>query len=237
MKKWIVFILCGMLMITMTGCGEKQPTGRKIDTTTGVDDIMKAAMSERASETAKAEDASAGQDSEASGEVTGEQGSEASSKATAGQGSEASGEVSEDQGNSDQNTSGQLTEETEFRPGHMAGSSEGVDVDLTQLSSTMVYSEVFAMMMAPEDYDGKIVKMTGLYNFYHDAMVDKDYHACVVQDATACCAQGIDFVLADEDQDESAYPEIDEEITVTGEFNIYQEGEYRFFRLKDAVLE
>ncbi len=265
MKRWIVFILCGMLIITTTGCGEKQPAGRKYDTSTGVDDIMKAAMSENAAETAKAEDASADQGSEVSSEATAGQGSEAGGEATAGQGSEAGGEatagqesvvsndgnasgkqnstagsseVSESQGDPGQNTSGQLTdEETEFRPGHMAGSSEGVDVDLTQLSSTMVYSEVFAMMMAPEDYDGKIVKMTGLYNFYHDAMVDKDYHACVVQDATACCAQGIDFVLADEDQDESAYPEIDEEITVTGEFNIYQEGEYRFFRLKDAVLE
>ena len=30
-----------------------------------------------------------------------------------------------------------------------------VDVDLTELSSTMVYSEVYAMMTEPENYIGK----------------------------------------------------------------------------------
>ena len=34
-------------------------------------------------------------------------------------------------------------------------------VDLTALSSTMVYSEVSQMMTAPEKYVGKMVKMAG----------------------------------------------------------------------------
>ena len=36
-----------------------------------------------------------------------------------------------------------------------------VDVDLTALSSTMVYSEVFNMLNTPENYVGKTIKMTG----------------------------------------------------------------------------
>jgi hypothetical protein len=35
-----------------------------------------------------------------------------------------------------------------------------LDVDLTTLTSTMVYSEVYNMVTTPEDYEGKIVKMT-----------------------------------------------------------------------------
>ena len=42
-------------------------------------------------------------------------------------------------------------------------STDGVDVDLTRLSSTMVYSEVYNMMYAPDDYIGKTIKMTGQF--------------------------------------------------------------------------
>ena len=44
----------------------------------------------------------------------------------------------------------------------------GVDVDLTKLSSTMVYSEVYNMVNTPEDYTGKTVRMTGSFNLWHD---------------------------------------------------------------------
>lgn len=36
-----------------------------------------------------------------------------------------------------------------------------IDVDLTKLSSSMVYAEVFNMMVQPQDYVGKQVKMAG----------------------------------------------------------------------------
>ena len=44
--------------------------------------------------------------------------------------------------------------------------AESIDVDLTKLSSTMVYSEVYAMMTAPGDYIGKQVKMNGQFALY-----------------------------------------------------------------------
>ena len=40
-------------------------------------------------------------------------------------------------------------------------STDVVDADLTRLSSTMVYSEVYNMMYTPGDYIGKTIKMTG----------------------------------------------------------------------------
>ena len=75
-------------------------------------------------------------------------------------------------------------------------SADGVDVDLTALSSTMVYSEVYNMLyFYPEDYYGKTVKMTGLFNVYQS--VDENgvvldmpvAYACIISDATACCAE------------------------------------------------
>ncbi len=44
-----------------------------------------------------------------------------------------------------------------------AAATPGIDVDLTTLSGTMVYSEVFNMIANPEDYVGKTIKMQGQF--------------------------------------------------------------------------
>ena len=116
-----------------------------------------------------------------------------------------------------------------------ATASDGVDIDLTQLSSTMVYSEVYAMMYEPEQYVGKTIKMSGLLTSYQ-ASNRLTYHACIVQDATACCAQGLEFELGEGCE----YPEVGTEITLVGTFDLYQEeyngNYYRYIILRNARL-
>ena len=58
--------------------------------------------------------------------------------------------------------------------------TDGVDVDLTVLSSTMIYSEVYNMMYYPENYIGKTVKMEGQFAFYLDESTAKYYFACII---------------------------------------------------------
>ncbi len=99
--------------------------------------------------------------------------------------------------------------------------SEAVDVDLTQLSSTMVYSEVYAMVYEPEQYVGKTVKMNGL--FATQEYNGERLYACIVQDATACCAQGLEFEMAEELVYPEDYPDPGAEITVIGTFDSYKE--------------
>ncbi len=113
---------------------------------------------------------------------------------------------------------------------------EGIDVDLTVLSSTMVYSEVYNMLVSPADYIGKTVKMAGLFTFLSDESTGNIYFACIIQDATACCAQGIEFVLTDDYTYSDDYPEVNEEICVIGTFDTYREGEYTYCTLRNAVL-
>ncbi len=110
-----------------------------------------------------------------------------------------------------------------------------IDVDLTILSSTMVYSEVYDMMMDPEKYIGKTVKMQGSCAFYRDETSGNEYYACVIQDATACCAQGIEFVLSENYRPED-YPKEEDEICVAGVFDIYEEGGYTYCTLRNAKL-
>lgn len=112
----------------------------------------------------------------------------------------------------------------------------GIDIDLTALSSTMVYSEVYNMMYAPEEYIGKTVKMDGLFSVYQDQSTGNNYFACVIQDAAACCAQGIEFQLSDDYVYPEDYPEVGDSVSVIGVFDTYQEGDYRYCTLRNARL-
>ncbi len=122
----------------------------------------------------------------------------------------------------------------------VAESDDGVDVDLTRLSSTMVYAEVFSMLSTPRNYIGKIVRMRGEYTYFHDPVTDVSIHACLVRDAAACCAQGLEFVLTDDYKFPEDYPNPGDEVTIVGQFNFHSEGEngeYIYFNLIDAVWE
>lgn len=112
-----------------------------------------------------------------------------------------------------------------------------IDVDLTQLSSTFVYSEVYNMMVEPDKYVGKTIRMTGAFNVYEDEKTKKIYYSCLISDATACCQQGIEFELKGKHKYPDDYPKQDEEITVTGEFEIYKEDGEDYCRLKNAKME
>ena len=104
----------------------------------------------------------------------------------------------------------------------------------------MVYSEVYNMMMTPENYIGKVVRMNGLCSTFESVAVDgqeaRVYYTCIIFDATACCSQGIEFVLAG-DTGAEAYPPVDTEITVTGTFQTYHENGILYCHLVDATLE
>lgn len=116
----------------------------------------------------------------------------------------------------------------------VSGGTNEDHIDLTALSGTMVYSEVYNMMYYPENYIGKTVKMSGSYAVYHDESTGKYYHACIISDATACCTQGIEFELTDDYSYPEDYPEEGGEICVEGVFDTYMEGEYTYCILRNA---
>ena len=69
---------------------------------------------------------------------------------------------------------------------------------------------------------------------YHDDENDKDHYACIIRDATACCEQGVEFILSDGYSFPDDYPKEGEEISVTGVVNTYNDGEYTYWALMDA---
>jgi len=111
-----------------------------------------------------------------------------------------------------------------------------VDIDLTKMSSTMVYSKVYDMLDNPEAYVGKTVKMKGSFAAYDGNEYREHYFACVIADATACCQQGMEFRLKDDAVYPDDYPTVGKDITVVGTFNTYMEGEQKYAELKDSTI-
>ncbi len=208
MKKAIVMLLCLVLAAASAGCGGDDPAGKAGNQPTGVKDVLEAGMSE-----ADSKNAGTAPSSEENPADTA-----MSSEIAATEDTETAAETS-----------------SEAAPA-AAGGYADIDVDLTVLSSTMVYSEVYNMLYEPQKYIGKVVKMKGPFAFFRDEATGVYYFACIIKDATACCAQGIEFVLAGEHRYPDDYPKAGEEICVVGVFDTYVEGEYTYCTLRNAEL-
>ena len=98
--------------------------------------------------------------------------------------------------------------------------TEGVDFDISVMNANMVYAQVFDMMMQPEVYKDKIIRISGDYYQLPDNK-GKMTNAVIIRDALACCQQGMEFKW---DFGEEV-PERETHITVTGPFKITTDSE------------
>lgn len=122
----------------------------------------------------------------------------------------------------------------------MAEGKTTVDYDLTAMSSDMVYATVYQMMILPEDYEGKTFRMEGSFYATYYEPTQSYYYYCIIQDATACCVQGLEFVWGDGSHKyPDEYPEEYTDVVVEGTFETYREegDENLYCRLTDAVLK
>ncbi len=207
MKKWRSLFLCLVFLLAMTGCANNRSASKPgSNRPAGVNDVLKQGMTEADNKPA-----------------------------------DNAGVPTENNAQSQQNSARQDTQapqpslepDTDSVP---TDRTDEVDVDLTVLSSTMVYSEVYNMTTNPESYIGKTVKANGLFAYYHNEATGKDYFVCMIQDASACCAQGIEFFPTEDYTYPDDYPAHGEEICVIGVFDTYKEGNYTFCTLRNARL-
>ena len=110
-------------------------------------------------------------------------------------------------------------------------------VDLTTLSSTMVYAEVYNIMSYPDDYAGKTLKVGGTYQSEYYAPTKQYYHFIVIADAAACCAQGLEFAWTGDHAYPKDYPKDGAPIEVTGVYERYEErGETYYHLMVDEIV-
>lgn len=97
--------------------------------------------------------------------------------------------------------------------------SKKVDLDLTQMNANMIYAEVFNMLIEPENYENKNIKISGYFNIFTNENTNEKYYAIIIPDALECCQQGLELVwLGEHSLDE--YPSQGEKITIVGRYTI-----------------
>jgi hypothetical protein len=121
-------------------------------------------------------------------------------------------------------------------PAETEASGKEVDIDLTKLDANMLYAQISDMVNNSGSYEGKMVRVGGQFAYYQDD-IGREYFAALVSDATACCSQGIEFVLDGEHKYPDDYPQVGDNIIVTGEFGSYEEDGYTYCQLKHADVK
>lgn len=118
-----------------------------------------------------------------------------------------------------------------------AQKSGKIDVDLTKMNANMIYSYIFEMVVDPDSYTGKTIKVKGFFYTVVDDDTGERYFAVIIPDALACCKQGMEFKWLGEHTYPDDYPQQDQEITITGTYRTdIMEGDISYSYLEVSEL-
>ena len=112
-----------------------------------------------------------------------------------------------------------------------------IDVDLTKMNANMIYSYIFEMVVDPDSYVGKTIKVNGFFYSVVDETSGERYFAVIIPDALACCKQGMEFKWLGEHSYPADYPQENQEITITGTYRTdLMEGDISYSYLEVSEL-
>ena len=114
---------------------------------------------------------------------------------------------------------------------------EKVDLDLTKMSATMIYSTIFDMLIMPEEYVDKNIKLKGWFETYTNPETAEIFYAVVVPDATACCQQGLEFIWPGDHHYPADFPNPGQDVTVTGLYKLIDKDGFAYNYLEATKLE
>jgi len=106
-----------------------------------------------------------------------------------------------------------------------------IDMDLSELSSMLVYSQVVKISEDPKGYIEKRIKINGQYYSSYFEPTKQYYHFVVVGDESLCCQAGLEFMWKGEHAYPDDYPEDKTEIQVVGVFGSYEELGKTYYNL------
>ncbi len=107
-----------------------------------------------------------------------------------------------------------------------------VDVDLTAYTINDMVIVLNSIIFKSDEYLGKTIKISGPYHEFWDEGTGKYYHYIMIEDETACCKNGIEFICNEGSNSNSdKYPEEDEMIEIMGVYSVYEEDGYTHYYL------
>ena len=116
--------------------------------------------------------------------------------------------------------------------GEKPDEGDAVDIDLSKMSTTMMYSYLSNMIENPDNYIGKTVKAKGVHDSFTDENTNITYHAILIYDSTTCCSQALEFILPED----TNYPAKNKNITIEGTFGTYNEGSNTYYYLNPSKV-
>lgn len=107
-------------------------------------------------------------------------------------------------------------------------------IDISNLSGTAAYAQVYGIVSDSKSYEGKTIKIKGTFKTYSEN--GKTYYACTVSDAAGCCVQGLEFEPLKKYSYPKDFPKPDETIIVKGKLKIIYKDNFDFCVLQDAEI-
>ena len=99
-----------------------------------------------------------------------------------------------------------------------------IDIDFTQLSTTVAVAEYGNIMTQPRDYLGQTFKVSGLFFSEPVAEFDRYFHYITVWQGDSCCPPSVfEIKLAGDNITDDDYPKQRVMIEVTGVLSKYEE--------------
>ncbi|MCL1864133.1 MAG: hypothetical protein FWF78_11280 [Defluviitaleaceae bacterium] len=104
-----------------------------------------------------------------------------------------------------------------------------VDIDMTQMSVTMVSAQAAQLELSPTAHLGQVVRMRGSHYIAFWEMLQTDLHYIVLDLTVGCCGSAFEFILSDELIATVGYPPHGAEIEIVGTYSYYEVLGHTFY--------
>ena len=126
--------------------------------------------------------------------------------------------------NPNENKEVPLIEETEVIESKVVEEAT-IDFDLTDMSATMVYAQVYDLMLDATKYFDKTFKINGNLQKFNDHITNEEVYAIIIKDALGCCEQGIEVKFSEEEKPPQTPTDIVLEGSIQGKLGL---GDYMY---------
>ena len=104
--------------------------------------------------------------------------------------------------------------------------------NLVKLNQTMLYSQLVNIAENYESYLGKKIRLAGTMNVASGE--DTNYFIVECSDVTACCNQGLEFIIKGGSTKIEDYPKTGDRVLVNGTLEKYYEGSKPYIHLVNS---
>ncbi len=127
------------------------------------------------------------------------------------------------------------TEAQEQTSENLTTDDKTVDFDLSSQSETMAYSTLNSILMEPETYLGKSIKIKGIYTSQTDITTKSQYSYISYIDTTSCCTLDLEYKY--DNYDPNKLPQLDDSIEIVGVLKSYEENDVVFYYIDAYSFE